>query len=555
MAIAQHETETGEARAELWLRNHANFVAWFVLLTGFLARLWAASGTFLNPDEALHFRLANQPSVLLAYRASLTNSHPPLLFLLLHCWRVVGTSEVCLRLPSVIAGTAFCWIFFKWLAKAAGELSGLIGLLFTAWLLPFLFLSAEVRQYALLCAFLMGSVYSFDKAFEKNSGGWIVLFTFCLCLAGLSQYSGFLLIIALGLYALFRIFTERPSTKLLAWWSVGQFVVLGLAAFLYKTHLSKLAATSGPTSAVSGWLRDFIPHSYFDRAHDNPIAFVIGHSFGVFQYFFGQLAVGDLMGLLFLIALVFLLRGEGAADARSSKRLGIFLLLSFAVGTVASLIQVYPYGGSRHVAYLLIPAMTGVSVMIALMASGKWLRGIAIAALVIAACLIFGKPRQPWIPRAAQQQSHMRDAIAFIEQNVTPSDLIFTDYQSDLTLGHYLCAENPIVLESAPANYERFSCHGHQIISRGYKRWQFRADDFTQDWQSFVQLYGLKPGDHVWIAQAGWGLTLPEDLRRRYPQFSELHFESFGDNIKIFELTVGQPESFLGPAKKAETRE
>jgi Dolichyl-phosphate-mannose-protein mannosyltransferase len=539
MAIAQHKAKAGEAKAELWLRNNADVIALFVLLTGFLARLWAASGTFLNPDEALHFRLANQPSLLLAYRASLTNSHPPLLFLLLHLWQAFGTSEICLRLPSVIAGTAFCWIFFRWLAKAAGELSGFIGLLFAAWLLPVLFLSAEIRQYALLCAFLMGAVYSFDKAFEKNSSGWIALFTLCLCLAGLSQYSGFLLIIALGFYALFRIFTERPSTKLLVWWAVGQLVVLGLAGFLYKTHLSKLAATSESHAAVSGWLRDFIPHSYFDPAHDNPIAFVLGHSFGVFQYFFGQLAVGDLMGLLFLIALVFLLRGKGAADARTSRQLGIFLFLSFAVGAVASLIRVYPYGGSRHVAYLLIPAMTGVSVMIARMASGRWLRGIAIAALMIAACLIFGKQRQPWIRRADQQQSHMRDAIAFIEQNVAPSELIFTDYQSDLTLGHYLCAEKPIVFESAPANYERFSCNGHQIVSRGYKRWQFRADDFPQDWQSFVQLYGLKRGDTVWIAQAGWGITLPEDLRRRYPQFSDLYFESFGDNIKIFKLTVG----------------
>jgi hypothetical protein len=551
MAIAQHGAQAGEAKAELWLRKNADVIALLVLLTGFFARLWAASGTFLNPDEALHFRLSNQPSLLLAYRASLTNSHPPLLFLLLHFWRVLGTSEICLRLPSVIAGTAFCWIFFKWLSKAAGKLTGFIGLLFAAWLLPFLLLSAEVRQYALLCSFLMGAVYSFDKGFEKNSGGWMALFTLCLCLAGLTQYSGFLLIIALGLYALLRIFMERPNTKLIASWVLGQLVVLGLAAFLYKTHLSKLAATSGPPSAVSGWLRDFIPHSYFDPARDNPFAFVIGHSFGVFQYFFGQLAVGDLMGLLFVIALVFLLRGKGVVDARSSRLLGVFLFLSFAVGTVASLIQVYPYGGSRHVAYLLIPAMTGVSVMIARMVSGRWLRGIAIAALVIAACLVFGKPRQPWIRRADQQQSHMQAAVAFLEENVAPHDLIFADYQSDLTLGHYLCAEKPIVFESAPPNYERFSCNGHQIISRGYKRWQFRAEDFPQDWQSFVLLfvqhYGLKPGDNVWIAQAGWGSTLPEDLRRRYPQFSDLHFESFGENIKIFKLTVGQPEFSLAP--------
>ena len=51
---------------------------------------------------------------------------------LLYFWRALGTSELWLRLPSVLAGTVFCWIFYKWLSKAAGNLAGLIGLLFVA---------------------------------------------------------------------------------------------------------------------------------------------------------------------------------------------------------------------------------------------------------------------------------------------------------------------------------------------------------------------------------------------------------------------------------------
>jgi hypothetical protein len=57
----------------------------------------------------------------------------------------------------------------------------------------------------------------------------------------------------------------------------------------------------------------------------------------------------------------------------------------------------------------------------------------------------------------------------------------------------------------------------------------------------FVQAYGLKPGDTVWIFQAGWGVALPEDLQKNFAEFRNLHFESFGNNIKIFKMTVGQP--------------
>src|SRR5205823_6408570 len=82
-----------------------------IVAAAFLIRLWVASGTFLNPDEALHFLVANKLSWAAAYKASLSTAHPPGLIFVLYLWRALGTSEVVLRLPSVIAGTVFCWLF------------------------------------------------------------------------------------------------------------------------------------------------------------------------------------------------------------------------------------------------------------------------------------------------------------------------------------------------------------------------------------------------------------------------------------------------------------
>src|SRR5271154_1236993 len=133
---------TAQENKNHWFESHAHGAAVFLTLLGFMARLWTASGTFLNPDEALHFRLANQASLALAYKASLTAAHPPLFILLLYFWRALGTSELWLRLPSVLAGAAFCWIFYKWLSKAAGTLAGLIGVLLVAFLPPIIRLAA-----------------------------------------------------------------------------------------------------------------------------------------------------------------------------------------------------------------------------------------------------------------------------------------------------------------------------------------------------------------------------------------------------------------------------
>ena len=479
----------------------------------------------------------------LAYKESLTAAHPPLFILLLYFWRAPGASELWLRLPSVIAGTAFCWMFYKWLTKAASSLAGFIGLLFVALLPPSVMLAAEVRQYALLLAFLMSALYFLDEAFAQNSPSRMAAFALCLYLAMLFHYSAFLFAAALGIYALFRLFTERPPAVLVAAWDAGQLGGLALAAVLYKTHLSKLGAGDS-RPALQGWMSDFyLQRSYFDRTHDNPVMFLVGHSFGVFQYLFGQLAVGIVAGLIFLAGVTMLLRGKGVASDRiSSRRLGLFLLLPFAIAAGASLAHVYPYGGTRHVAFLIIPAVAGVSVAIAHLAKRGWDRPLAIAGLIILICIVFGKPRPPRMERTDQTRTHMNDAINFVRENIKPSDTIFTDYQSDLILGYYLCQQRPIAIEVMPADFEQFSCGGHQVVASDFRAaWMFWATNFPKEWQRFVQSYNLKPGDTVWIVQAGWGVDLPADLQKHFAEFRGLHFESFGKNIKIFKMTVGQP--------------
>jgi len=370
-------------------QSRAGVAAMFITLLGFLFRLLAACGTFLNPDEALHFRLANQPSLALAYKASLTASHPPLLTVLLYFWRALGTSELWLRLPSVVAGAAFCWIFYQWLSKAAGKTAGFIGLLFVAFLPPIVLLGVEIRHYALLLAFLAGALYLLDEAFVTNSPGRMVAFSFCLYLALMSHYSAFLFAAALGIYALFRILAERPPASLVATWGAAQLGAAALAIALYETHVSKLGLGESRT-VLQGWMSEFfLRRSYFDRAHDNVVTFLVGHTFGVFQYFFGQLAVGDVMGLLFVLGVALLLRGKNVLqDQFSSRRLGLFLILPFAIAGIASLVHVYPYGGTRHVAFLMIPGVAGVSVAIARLAkTGQ--RGLAVASVVLIACVAF----------------------------------------------------------------------------------------------------------------------------------------------------------------------
>ena len=141
--------------AEQIERSLGCYLDWIVfvsLLLAFALRLQSALGTYLNPDEALHYLLVNQNSFADTYQASLTNAHPPLYFALLYYWHFVGNSEVMLRLPSVLASTALGWMAFRWIGLVLGRIAGFVMLLLVAFSPVLTALAAEVRDYSVLLA-------------------------------------------------------------------------------------------------------------------------------------------------------------------------------------------------------------------------------------------------------------------------------------------------------------------------------------------------------------------------------------------------------------------
>jgi Dolichyl-phosphate-mannose-protein mannosyltransferase len=521
-----------------WIETHSNLSAMLVLTMGLLIRLWVASGTFLNPDEALHYLLANQSSWRLAYNASLTNAHPPLLTLVLYLWRSVGTSEFVLRLPSVIAGTAFCWIVFKWLTRILDLVTGFIGLVLVSFLPPVIALSAEVRQYALLLFFIAGAAYPLECALTEDSAGMMLLSAISLYLALLSHYSAILFAVSIGIYSLLRMIHRPPSNRVSAAWIMGQAGAIGLIATLYITHISKLKGDYA-TGTVNGWLAN----SFFRHGHDNPLLFVIARSGGVFQYVFGQLAVGDIAFAAFVVGVVLLWQEKGSPAHLNvtSRQLASLLVSPFLVAAGASIARIYPYGGTRHSAFLIMFAVAGISFFLARLAKQRIGRGIAFAILIVAVCNAFGRPHRPYIPREDQSRRQMTRAIEFIRMQIPGSDLLFVDYETRLLLGYYLCPQQPVLFFAAVGSSEEFQCNGHLVVAAGPDLYIFTAENFPPRWNNLLHSYPLESGQSVWVLQAGWEVDLSHELQSGLPGFRELDSESFGRNITIFRLTVEQP--------------
>ena len=505
----------------------------FVLVAGLGARLIQAKEYFLNPDEALHYLSASQPSVGLAYKAALTNAHPPLLILVLYYWRSFGQSELMLRIPSVLAGTACCWLAYLWLKQVTDRSTAFMGLLLLLFAPSLIALSAEVRQYALLLFFIAGCLYLSERAIRENSRPLMVLFSLCLYGALLTHYSSLLFAFTMGIYMLLRLYPYGKRPGLFAVWVSGQIGALALVTYFLLTHVAHLRAMGMPREIAETWLRK----SIFHPSDHNAAVFASAQTLRVFTYLFSHGLVGTLVLLAFLGGMVSLLRRKTPwnKDGPTPRELVLLFGLPFVANCGAALAGIYPYGGTRHNAFLAPFAVGGAAIGLATWIPARlWAKSLV---LVITLALCNFLPAPPPLIRARNHSVVlMKNAVDYLRQSTPPGSILLADYQSGLLLGYYACNHGIVQVFPPLQRFTRADCGPYTVITAGTQEWRFNADDLPGQLANVAETYGLVPGTKVWLFDAGWitdlAPVLTSENRCSAPR-------TFGENILICQLTVG----------------
>jgi hypothetical protein len=511
----------------------------------FLVRLHAAWGTYFNPDETLHYTLIHQPSLALAYQQGMTNAHPPLLYIVLYFWQFLGRSEWMMRMPSVIAGSAFCWFFFRWIGLMWGKTAALFGLVVAAFCPALVEVSAEVRHYALLLVAMAGALYALERAFREQSVGWMACFSVSLYFAILSHYSAVFFTVAAGLYCLMRMADARPAYKLVAAWVGGQAGAFAIYGFLYLTHVSKVR------SSVAAWGQPFYG-AYFHPQNADLADFTSTQTSRVFFYWFQQSYVAQLMLLAFLTGVLLLfVRGLlSRADGADVRQGALLLLLPFVLLWAAAIFGAYPYAGSRHTIILAPFAIAAASCALASILKRR--TGICMAAggLLMLASNVYGTQLQPYIARENQQKTLMTAAMTEIQRAILRTDNLFVDAQSGLALQYYLCGPGEFARwdSSSHPGFLTLSCGSSKIVGLDGRVWAFTPASFLAQFPKMVRTYGLQPGDRVWVFQAGWGTNLHRMLPEHFPQYRCLTAKQFGEDISIILFVVAPDFSPATPA-------
>ena len=529
-----------------WLEAHLNAVALLVIAGGLVARIFAATRSYLNPDEALHYLILNQPSAFQAYKASLTNAHPPLIYLVVYAWHFLGRSELMLRLPSVLAGTAFCWFAFRWIKKIFGSAAALIGVILCAFSPALIALSAELRAYALLLFGCGGALYFLARAMEEKAEAkslrQILWFTGFLYLAILSHYSVAFFTLALGLYTLARIADSRLPRKTAIAWAAGQAGAAAIYAILYVTHISKIR------SSIVSWGMPF-DASYFHWDDGNILVFTRDNTVNVFLFVFGQRIVATSMLVFFLagVACIFARDMALGGEAAGSRRLGILFLLPFAAVWGASLAGIYPYVGSRHTVFLAPFAIAAASFLIAAVSRQKLWAGLLIAGALMAAPRTSTKIVESGMNAGSDSLPLMTGAIHFMQESIPRGGLILADYQSSLPLTYYLCGPKTVLpWDTNRGEYSRFDCNGYSVDS--VHVWKLSPGNFAPQFAHLAHSAGLKPGETVWVFQSGWGTNLGAELPKQETKFRCLAPKNFGKNISVTPFVVGPDFAASAPS-------
>jgi hypothetical protein len=502
----------------LWLENTERLlnrrtavIGGAIVLCGLVWRFYYASDFYLNPDEALHYLSAvhDWHGWIGFYRNATRVVHPPLFIAVLQGIVLFGHSERLLRSVPILAGALFPFFVMLWVRRLAGNAAGLCAQLLLTFSPTLIDLSTEVRAYSLAFLFLSVSLVLLEKALDDGSSREMVWFHVFLYLAILTEYSVAWFAFGLGVYALLRLWRNRPVGRTRTTWVLGQVGALGIYLFLYFTQIARFSHTGLVGMYHSSWLQ-----GAFRQPQQSLFFFAVNGTFRQFKYL---LQARWLAG----IGLVIFLYGLHRIWRERSPLHTIPVILPFLVAFLAAVSYLYPYGATRHTAVLDIAIVAGMGIGVATLTRNRLLP-ILMAALPL--IIIWHSLSNASYLDIAPERRHlgqMREATEFLRKGVPPGSVIVTDAGTSQMLGYYLGCPDYGYYDSDEL-YRMHQCGSVRFLVAPIYQFDGPAD--VRDACFEVRSKYLLDGP-VWVAAGGFQVTVANSVSDSRP---------FGKAIAIF---------------------
>lgn len=242
-------------------------------------------------DEAVQAIVAKN-SLAFTFEELKGDFHPPLFHLLMHFWvRVFGSTEIALRMPSVLFGVGTVLVVYLLIKKLTdSKINGLIAVVFLATAPFHIYYSQEARMYSMVTFFASMSMYCFIKILTNSKINELknyLFYIFASVLAIYSDYYALLVILAQIIAGI--IILRKKMTKLIPCY----IAILVLFLPVLPLLISQLKTGIIATQNLPGWGR-LVNLSFIKALPLTFIKFSIGRITIFDKRLYGLVALGVL---------------------------------------------------------------------------------------------------------------------------------------------------------------------------------------------------------------------------------------------------------------------
>lgn len=385
---------------------------------GAFLRIFGLGSQSIWGDEALTIQayLTDEHLADVCCRIWMRGVHPPLYFLIMHYWRMLGESEFMLRFPSAVFGVAAIPLIYLITRRMFGRPAAGISALVLA-VSPFhIWYSQEARMYSLQMFLALASTLLLLRAWERRRA------------ADLAAY---------GLVTVAALYTHIGTLFLLAAQGV---ITLGMAVKDWRRYASVVAVQSLVLAAYIPWIMKFVTHKMLDSGgpgigferEASPLhlayglyTFSVGYSLGpstsALHYLSAKTAIENHIWGIAVPAVVFgLLVILGMMRAYTANRTAFWMLLGLLTVPFVSVMGAGLSGGIPMNPRYLIVALIPYWITLALgLQSSVRSRILPVAAGAILALSIYN---YYFLPVYAKQD--VRSAAHLVEDRARPGDVI-----------------------------------------------------------------------------------------------------------------------------------
>lgn len=483
-----------------------------ILVIGFCWRVYAASLTFLNPDELLHLYFS-LPSGLMASASEF--GHPPFFYWILHLVSAVSTSRWALRALPLLAGTIGPFLVYRWLSALGYRRTGLWAMAILSLSPNLVLLSAQTRGYEIAAALAAGALVLTEQALA-NSLASVLWLPVVLAAGMLTEYSQFSFLAGLGVYTLIRGLQLRPGIRFWWLWVASQVLVLLVCWWLYRNVIQVELARPIFQQRAETYLATAFP-----LPRQSPLVFLVLGTTRQFAYLMSSKFLGVLSLIAFGIGLVlFWIRAAEAAEAKPSngilpgRAVVALALTALLLAMGAGLERLYPYGRTRHAATLcvLLAAVSAYGIERILGNRPRTLIAAALAVLLMWPRLSSPDPNNIEPKRGDYRATW--SAANKLHKLITPGIILLTDQETALILRYAWCRERPVLSVPHVEGTSEWILDGAHVL---WRRWDFgNVRGFEEDAAAVRALYHIDPGAPLLAADGGFNAGAAEELLARF---------------------------------------